>query len=165
MVKKWLLKYKTIIFVVIYFILFYQFMNYVMIPANVPTSSMSPTIQPGDRIIIYGLAYAGEKAPQRGDIISFISDEFGCDMVKRVIGLEGDIITFQDGKVYINGVLYDESVYIEENVETICERTFTVPGNSYFLLGDNREDSIDSRFWKNPYIEEDRINGKVICIY
>lgn len=156
---------KVLIWIVAWFLFIGILMTKVIIPANVPTTSMAPTILKDKKIIIYGLAYIGNKSPERGDIVSFKSDEYDMNMVKRVIGLPGDVITFKNGDIYINDMLCDESAYLENDVETNCMHTFTVPEDCYFMLGDNRENSNDSRFWKNPYIKGSDIIGEVISIY
>ncbi len=115
----------------------------------------------GDVIITNGLSYAF-CSPERGDIVSFISDEKnGITMTKRVIGIPGDDIGFYGDHVYINGVLLSEP-YIPKSVVTRSGLMFHVPKNCYFMLGDNREDSFDSRLWNNPYISQNRIMGKLM---
>lgn len=134
------------------------FLKFVLVPGSVSSGSMSPTINSGDYIVANGLAYL-VKSPQRGDVVCFKSDEFNEMMVKRIIGLPGDEISFRDGYVCINGEVQYEP-YINPSVETNSPKTFSVPDGSYFMLGDNREDSLDSRFWDNPYISRDKIIGK-----
>ena len=88
-------------------------------------------------------------------------------MVKRVIGLPGETVSFVGGKVYINGEPLDESAYLDDTVETDCgeeDKTFTVPEGSYFMLGDNREISLDARYWKHTYITTDDMKSKEILI-
>ncbi len=124
------------------------------------SASMYPTISIPAISITNDLAYI-VKPVQRGDIISFYHEEsiFG----KRVIGIEGDQIEFHDGYVYINGIKHDEP-YLSEDVETNCNRTFVVPENCVFVLGDNREISNDSRSWDNPYVPVNKIKGKIVFI-
>lgn len=97
---------------------------------------------------------------ERGDIVCFYFDETGEQLGKRVIGLPGDTIYFMDGNVYINDELYDESEYLDESVKTYSPLVFTVPENSYFVLGDSRKDSYDSRYWKAPYVSKENIIEK-----
>ena len=125
------------------------------------SGSMEPALKVGTTTFYNRLAYIRHDI-ERGDIIAFKSDEFGLIFAKRVIGIPGDEISFENGYVVVNGLLADEPDYISEDIETNCEKSFVVPEGTVFVLGDNREDSYDSRFWKNPYIPEDRILGKYI---
>ena len=102
------------------------------------------------------MAYVNQEV-RRGDIIFFESPEYNATFGKRVIGLPGDIVEFKDGYVVINGQYVDESAYIDKNVETNCAKTFTVPNGCYFVLGDNRELSNDSRFWLEPFVKQEDI--------
>lgn len=131
----------------------------VLIPGKVVSGSMEPTLMTGDWGFVNGLAYVVNE-PQRGDIITFYSREKNEIMTKRIIGLPGDTVSFYDGYVYINdGLIYEE--YIGEDVETNSIVTdFIVPDGCYFVLGDNRTDSFDSRFWSDPYVKKSDIKGK-----
>ena len=80
-------------------------------------------------------------------------------LLKRVIGIAGDEITFSNGDMYINGLLAEES-YIDDEIETNCSKSFVVPEGCVFCMGDNREYSIDSRMFANPYIACSDIEGK-----
>lgn len=118
----------------------------------VPTSSMAPTIPVGSRLFGFRLSYAFSE-PERGDIVIF---RYPVDetqyFVKRIIGLPGDKVEIKDGAVYINDTELDESDYLE--VET--KGTFGpyyVPEDSYFMMGDNRNNSSDSRYWNDKAIE------------
>lgn len=144
-----------------FFIIWFLFFVVIFSFGVSATPSMEPTIMVHDFSVESKLAYL-IKTPQRGDIISFDRDDkhYG----KRVVGIEGDKIEFHDGYVYINGEIYDESVYLDEDVETNCNRTFEVPEKCVFVLGDNREGSIDSRFWKNPYVSYKEIKSKCLFI-
>lgn len=136
------------------------FFKFVLIPGYVPSDSMSPTLNQGDYTVANGLAYV-LREPQRGDIVVFWSDEFDQMMVKRVIGIPGDEISFHDGYVYINGNIQYEP-YIDPDIETNSPKVFTVPEKAYFMLGDNRENSLDSRFWQSPFISKGKIAGKYL---
>ncbi|WP_244833849.1 signal peptidase I [Clostridium sp. BJN0001] len=124
---------------------------------SVPTSSMYPTIQIGDRLTIERV-YNPSKI-KRGDIIVFYSSELSDRLIKRVIGLPGDHIEINEGTVSINGDVIDEP-YIQNNMN--YTGTFDVPDDSFFFLGDNRSNSKDSRFWINSYIKSSDIKGKAI---
>ncbi len=127
----------------------------------IQSNSMEPTLMTGDTVFFNKLAYV-RKDISRGDIIAFWSDEQNALFAKRVIGLPGDNISFMDGYVNINGKFADESEYIGEDVETNSIKSFTVPDGCYFVLGDNRENSFDSRFFDNPYIKRESIKGKFL---
>ena len=150
--KKW------VVFVLILFTLSLLIFRFVLIPGNVPSASMEPTLMTGDIIFVNGLAYDTHD-PQRGDIIAFHSQELGCVLIKRIIGMPGDKVSFEGNSVNINGEPLNES-YLTDNVGTKCGETFTVPADSYFVLGDNRENSLDSRFWKDPFVSRKSIMGR-----
>lgn len=128
-----------------------------------PTTSMYPTIAPYDLVVFNRLAYIRNE-PERGDIISFKQQDSGELYCKRIIGIPGDEIQFIDGYVYINGTQLDETSYIADELETNSTKIFKVPKNCFFVLGDNREDSYDSRFWKNSYVKEADIEGKYMFL-
>ena len=134
-------------------------LNFVISISNIKSGSMEPTLMTGDIVVGNRLAYV-TSSPQRGDIIFFhFNDQVYC---KRIIGVAGDNIVFRDGYVYINGNRLDESSYLDEDLETNCTDTFTVPDNCVFVLGDYRENSNDSRFFDTPYILEDVIISKAV---
>lgn len=143
----------------------YLFFSFVITGARVPTSSMEPTIKQGDIALVNGLVYV-KNDPQRGDIVIFKHDGLadGGILIKRIIGLPGDSVTFADGYVYINGEPVYES-YLPRDTETNSFRNFDeIPQGCYFVLGDNREDSLDSRFWDDPYVKRSEIRGKLMTI-
>ena len=145
-----------------YCLIFYLIFSFLLAPIWNKGSSMEPTIKDGSFAIGNRLAYV-KHSPKRGDIIAFEhNDKNGYGYSKRVIGLPGDKITFHDGYVYINDELYDESAYLGDDVETNCTKEFEVPKESVFVLGDNREDSTDSRDFQNPYISYKEIKAKQI---
>ena len=155
MIKKELLK--LLIFTVCVFILF----NYIIKIGVVPTGSMEPTIKIGDITVNNCLAYVWNK-PKRGDIIIFTGEnqEYLC---KRIIGLPGDVISFVDGYVVVNGSFLEED-YLNTDVESNNNDTFYVPEGHYFVMGDNRENSLDSRYFYEPYISEECICAKLIFV-
>lgn len=129
----------------------------------IPTGSMEATIMTNDVVLFNRISYCvGE--PQQGDIIEFYQEKADKYLCKRVIGSPGDTISFQNGKVYINGEQLNETQYISDEVETYCNKTFTVPEDSYFVMGDNRSRSFDSRYWKNPYVSNSDIKAKLIMV-
>lgn len=139
--------------------------TFVFANAVVPTGSMLNTIQEKDRIIASRLAYINED-PQRYDIVIFkYPDDESQYFVKRIIGLPGETVEIVDGIVYItqtNG----ETIQAEDDFITNCKPRgdfgpYHVPEDSYFMLGDNRNDSRDSRYWNKQYVHKDKILGKV----
>lgn len=130
--------------------------------AWVPSGSMETTLPTKSVLVGLQLPYiVADPVPQRGDIVTFWSDELGKLLVKRVVGLPGDEITFQDGYTYINGEMLDES-YLPRQGITQCSDSFLVPEGCVFFMGDNRTGSNDARFWKQPYISVDNIRAKVM---
>ena len=141
--------------------------NFLIINADVPTGSMENTIMPGDRFIGNRLAYVfGD--PQRGDIVVFrYPDDENEIYVKRVIGLPGDTINIENGKIYINGAAepLEEDYLKEEWTVATGPYTFEVPEGCYFMMGDNRNDSWDARYWQNTYVAKEKILGKALFTY
>lgn len=154
---------KSLIILAVVGIVSYLLFSYVILWGVIPSESMEPTLEVGDYAINNGLAYVTHE-PQRGDIIIFEAHEKnmeGDTLIKRIIGLPGDDIMFIDGYVYINGQqAYEE--YLDEDVETNCMYDFEVPEGCYFVMGDNRENSLDSRFWEDPFVKREEIKGKMI---
>lgn len=116
---------------------------------QIPTPSMEPTIMTGDHMVISRLPYY-YRNPVHGEIVIFKHD--GEFLVKRLIGEPGDVINLIEGKVYINDTLLDESAYLNSSIETYplhpdINFPFIVPEDSYFVMGDNRTRSADSRMF------------------
>lgn len=132
-----------------------------LINARIPSSSMENTIMVGDRVFGNRLAYT-KSNPKRYDIVIFkYPDDESQLFIKRIIGLPGDKVEIIDGKVYIN----DSKTPLRDD---FCPETplgsygpYKVPKNSYFVLGDNRNNSKDSRFWVTTnYVKKSAILGK-----
>lgn len=162
-VKKEVLSWVMTFVAAILIVVFAQ--TFLIINAQVPTGSMVNTIQEGDRIFTFRLSYLFDD-PQRGDIIVFrYPDNEKERFTKRVIGLPGERVEIRDGKVYING---SETPLDEPYVNGTPTGNFgpyEVPEDCYFMLGDNRNDSLDARYWQNTYLHKDKILGKVIFSY
>jgi signal peptidase I len=139
--------------------------RFVIVNADVPTGSMTNTIMEHDRLIGLRLSYLFSD-PQRGDIIIFkYPDDETQNFVKRVIGVPGDVVVIDNGQVMVNGEVLDEP-YIKEPMETYETLCYVVPENSYFVMGDNRNNSKDSRYWTTTnYVKKDQIIAKVLFKY
>lgn len=138
---------------------------FVITTANVPTGSMISTINENDKIVISRLAYKNSD-PQRYDIIMFkYPDDESQYFVKRIIGMPGETVTIIDGTVYVTDK-EGKVQMLDDSFVTNCTPTgdfgpYYVPDDGYFVMGDNRNDSWDSRYWGNRYVKKDKIVGKV----
>ena len=132
--------------------------KFLIFKVYIPSESMYPTLTKGDHLFVKKV-YNYDKI-KRQDIIVFNFKEDGKDelLIKRVIGLPGDTVKIDNqGKVFVNGEELNEP-YIKNQSNLSGE--FKVPEGRYFFLGDNRSNSKDSRFWKDPFIEKNEIQGK-----
>lgn len=139
-----------------------------VVNAQIPSGSMENTLMIHDRLLVNRLAYLKE-GPQRGDIVVFHSDEGSSGLlIKRVIGLPGETVEGMDGIVYIDGVALEEDYCKPDQVlEPFAADfgPFEVPEDCYFMMGDNRGESYDSRYWENPYVPRKSIIGKAALKY
>jgi signal peptidase I len=150
----------------------------IMRPHKIDGESMMPNYQNAEYLLTEKVTYYLSK-PQRGDVVVLrppkqVSE--GDEFIKRIIGLPGETIKIFGGHVYINGKLLNEP-YIANDVmtnggpELADDTDFVVPPNQYFLMGDNREHSSDSRYWGpvplnlSPNGEKEGINGRAWLIY
>ncbi len=140
--------------------------NFVIVNARIPSASMEDTILVGDQIFGNRLAYKfGE--PERFDVIIFrYPDDESQLYIKRIIGLPGETVTIREGKVYINDsdTPLDDS-FCRETPSSKGDGVYQVPEDCYFMMGDNRNNSHDSRFWDNKYLQRDKILGKAVLRY
>ncbi|MEQ8675104.1 MAG: signal peptidase I [Aggregatilineales bacterium] len=149
----------TLIFGVAVFV-FFQ----LAIPQSmVQGSSMEPTFQDGQRLFISRVNYMINE-PERGEIIVFNSpsprEENEAPLIKRVIGIPGDVIEIIDSMVYLNGTMLDEP-YINEPCRSNCrDNRWELGPNDYFMMGDNRNHSNDSRSF--GVVPSDHIIGEVV---
>ena len=129
--------------------------NFIIVNAQVPSSSMENTIMPGNRLIGTRFSYWFSE-PERGDIVIF---HYPLDekiiYIKRVIGLPGETVRIEDGKIYINGseTPLDEPYLKEEWLVENTGFSYTIPEDCWLMLGDNRNNSADSRYWPQKALE------------
>ncbi len=134
--------------------------TYVFELVTVQQTSMYPTLQENDKLISSKISYI-TSTPQRYDISIISLKEEDIDYVKRVIGMPGDELYIEDSKVYINGNVIEEP-YISQEEEFPDYPLVTIPQGQYFVIGDNRNNSLDSRAPQIGFIEEDEFIGKVV---
>lgn len=178
--------------------------SFLVEPFQIPTGSMIPTLKVGDFILVNKYAYGvrlpviGTKIidvadPQRGEVMVFIPPHENKYYIKRVIGLPGDTVRYEEKNLYVNGEAIDkefvEDILVDTEIgdlagslynETIggiehatqhidaagrnrVRTTWVIPNGHYFMMGDNRDNSSDSREW-GPVPEED-IVGKAIAVW
>jgi signal peptidase I len=150
---------------------------------KIPSGSMKPTLQVGDHILVnkfsYGIKipYIGKVIfpvgdPQHGDIVVFkFPVDPRKDFIKRVIGAGGDVVEIQDKTVYVNGKPLNHDVGVYTDPRTIAGSLkprdnfgpITVPKGALFVMGDNRDESFDSRFW--GFVPVRDVSGKAFIIY
>ncbi|MEB3341744.1 signal peptidase I [Okeania sp.] len=148
--------------------LFLSFLIRILIaePRYIPSDSMMPTLEVGDRLVIEKISYKFNP-PATGDIIVFqppqVLERYGYSknqaFIKRVIGLPGDTIRVENGIVYINDEPLTEN-YIAEPPEYILPTSIKIPEDRYFVMGDNRNNSNDSHVW--GFLPRKNIIGKAI---
>ncbi|MBU16046.1 MAG: signal peptidase I [Gammaproteobacteria bacterium] len=178
--------------------------SFLVEPFQIPTGSMIPTLEVGDFILVSKYAYGvrlpviGTKImdvedPKRGEVMVFIPPHEDKYYIKRVIGLPGDSVRYEDKHLYINGELIDKdyvrdievetgigplsgTLYTEtlgdvahavQHIDAVGQRrartTWVIPNGHYFMMGDNRDNSADSREWGT--VSEENIVGKAIAVW
>lgn len=139
--------------------------KFLIFKVYIPSESMYPTLKVKDQLFVTKMY--NKNTIQRGDVLVFFSDEFNELLIKRVIGLPGDdIVVKASGEVLVNGEVLEEKYVVQKDEAAIFDLDFKVPENKYFFLGDNRANSLDSRYWNEPYIDFENIRGEArIIIY
>ncbi len=136
---------------------------FIIEPFIVPTPSMEPSLNVGDKVLINKLSYKFSSVG-RGDIVAFHSPIEEKDLVKRVIAVEGDEITLtSEGEIYINGEKIIEEYLAGSQDISYINQTLEIGHNEVFVMGDNRKNSLDSRFFGT--VPEEDIFGKFVIIY
>lgn len=133
---------------------------------KIPAGSMEPTLFVGDHLVVNKTMY-GAKEPERNDIVVFrYPEDRSKDFIKRIIGIPGDKIQIQDREVFINGQIHDDKYGYYDEKAGNRNRSFgpvVVPRDHYFVLGDNRDHSLDSRFF--GFVPSSDLKGKALYIY
>ena len=126
---------------------------------TVSGQSMQPLLNSGDVVLINRLSYDFGK-PQRMDVVVFEREDKKSN-VKRVIGIPGDVVQITGGEVYVNGKRLENESLLKVSLAGLAENPIELGEKEYFLLGDNRDSSEDSRFVNIGNVKEDQIVGKV----
>jgi signal peptidase I len=138
---------------------------YLIKPFQIPSESMVPTINPGDRILINRLAYRYGDI-KRGDIIVFKAPfDPETDFVKRVVAVAGDTVEVKRGGLIVNGEPQIEDFVNPESIDLSTFPMQTVPEGNVFVMGDNRTNSQDGRYWKPPWLPVENVIGKAFFTY
>ena len=150
---------------------------------KIPSGSMEDTLLIGDHLLVNKFIYGAKipltdtrilkiRDPRQGDVIVFeYPEDPSKDFIKRVVGVPGDVVEVKDKRVFVNGKLYANPHEVHKESDTIPKemnpRDFKdpvkVPADSYFVMGDNRDRSYDSRFW--GFVTKDKIKGLAFIKY
>ncbi len=166
--------------IVIAFLFAIVIKTFIVAAYQIPSGSMLQTLQIGDYLLVNKFIYGVKnpftdkyliegKDPERGDIIIFpYPQDPSIDYVKRIVGIPGDILEIKDKQLYRNGekvvedyIQYSRPNYIEGHANQM--QAIQVPPGKYFVMGDNRDDSLDSRFW--GFVDRENIRGKAWRFY
>ena len=154
--------------------------TFIIQPFKIPSSSMFPTLKPGDRIFVSKFIYGAKipftditlpkvRAPKSGDIVVFLSPiEKKKYLVKRYIAGGGDTVKIDNGDIYVNGKLLKDApvnkfFYYNHGEFGPENKTIKVPEGYFYVLGDNSNNSMDSRFW--GYVPDKKMVGRAFVIH
>ncbi len=174
---------ETVESIVIALVLALFIRTFVVQAFKIPSGSMEPTLLIGDHLLvnkfIYGIhvpftdiRFLSLKRPKRGDVIVFeFPGDRSKDFIKRVIAVEGDTVEIRDKKVYVNGkpvndthAFYADNRILPKGIDPRDNfGPVKVPKDSYFVMGDNRDKSYDSRYW--GFVQTKDLVGKALIIY
>lgn len=159
---KWLLK--TFGSVMIGALVAFVVFNYVLMTAVVVSGSMEPTVMTSAYTLSNRMSYTfGD--PQRGDVAFFRPvDNHNKVFLKRVIGIPGDHVVVRHGSVYVNQKTLEEP-YVHETMNDYMDGEWYVPAGKYFVMGDNRNNSDDSRHWEHPFVDRKDFLAKAFVQY
>ncbi len=151
--------FKEIVSYIFYVLIVYLLINFLVDKTEIMSGSMEPTLNTGDIVFFLNDSVTGL---HRSDIIEFNGhgEEEGKVLCKRIIGMPGDTISFDgDGGILIDGVPVAEEYIDGEITYAYTRDSYAVPEDCYFVMGDNREDSFDSRYWSDPFVKQQDILG------
>lgn len=156
-IKDWIIS--ILIAVVLAFFIRYFIVELYMVEGP----SMRPTMQNSERLVVNKFIYRF-KAPERGDVLVFrYPRDPSRDFIKRVIAVAGDSIEIKDGRVFVNGQLMNEPYILEKTRGSYS--LATVPEGHIFVMGDNRNNSEDSRFRDVGFVPLELVKGKAVLVF
>ena len=152
-----------IIFLVTFALVFGFVRPFVVEAFYIPTESMVPTLEVGDRVFVNKFVYRFSE-PERGDIVVFKNIEGGQEeLIKRIVGVPGDEVTVRNGVLFVNEERWEEPYVNSQSLDNSSFGSMTVPEGKVFVMGDNRANSRDSRFFGPIPIED--VEGEAFVVF
>lgn len=156
----------SIVAIVVVFLLFRVLFGVVVVPSTSMENTISKksiSFMVRTTLLFHGV--------DRGDIVVFqpspensdVLEEDGPLLVKRIVGIAGDTVEIKEGKTYVNGQAYSEP-WLAETPESLNFGPYQVGEDEIFVMGDNRNHSVDSRYWIDPYVNVNSILGKIVYV-